>query len=320
MSTTITEIKKVRSSNFELLRIVSILLILSMHIYHQGVSGANNVSILNQYLGLVINAIGNVGVSCFVIISGYFGVKFRKERFCQIILLTTLYSIIVSLLNNPSDIKSILTSALTVPFHTSWFIACYLMLMLLSPIINVGLTALSKETFSKILLAQFVFYCLFVFIQPHEMKVLINSGGKCFAYFIFLYMTGRFIRMHYDVIIKRYKLISLWLIMTIFASIVTICAGKVLGMGLGFPKALVDCSPFMYISSICVFFLFKGMNFQSNEVNVISSATLSIYLLEGSRIWVDRTFVNLSQYGGGQCVCLISNFNRCINLPIRFFG
>lgn len=295
---TLEKKQRERSSNFELLRIVSIFLVLCMHIYHQGTVNTEYVLPFNQWLGLVVNAIGNIGVSCFILISGYWGVKLKLDRFIQIIILTTIYSILVCILITPNNIREILLAGFNVPFHQNWYISCYLMLMVLSPIINNGIQLISRSLFEKILLSQFVFYCLFVFVQPHEMKYVINSGGKCFAYFIFIYMVGRYIRLYRDIGLSRKLLLGTWLLMSALACITTVAGGLVLGMGLEFPKALVDCSPFIFISSISVFYLFKGIKFQSILVNKISAAILSIYLLERIRIPIDLWMFDLQDYAG----------------------
>lgn len=301
-------IVKERSSNFELLRIVSIFIIICMHTYHQGISDLDFVLFFNQLLGLTVNAIGNVGVSCFILIGGYFGVKFRLDRFVQIILLTTVYPFLICFLTLSGNIKELLLSGMVVPFYQNWCMSCYLMLMVLTPIINNVTQYISKINFEKILLSQFVVYSFFVFIQPHEMKYLITSAGKCFAYFLFIYMVGRYNRMYKDIQVKRFWITCKWLLMPITAILVTIVAGKVMGMGLHFPKALVDCSPFMFISAICVFYLFKGFKIQSNVVNKISSETLSIYLLERIRIPIDNWLFHLKDYVHSYSFFYISYF------------
>lgn len=70
-----------RSSNFECLRILAIILILIMHSYAQANCKEN---LFNLFVGYVISAIGNIGVSCFVLLSGYFGVKFKNAAFYTI--------------------------------------------------------------------------------------------------------------------------------------------------------------------------------------------------------------------------------------------
>lgn len=86
-----------RNSSIELLRIICMLSILIMHIY--GNLAYNELSEFNKLLVYPIN-VGNFAVSTFILISGYYGIKFKGFRFVQLILLTTLYSIIVYFLNN----------------------------------------------------------------------------------------------------------------------------------------------------------------------------------------------------------------------------
>lgn len=148
-----------RLSNFESLRIVSILLILSIHIYSQ--VPYREMSEINQLLGHFINAIGNIGVSCFILISGYFGIKFNAYRFIQIALLTTFYTIFIHIINHGWEINmALIRSAFTIPLYHNWFITCYLILMLLSPFINKSLEHISQNKFKKFLLIQFVIFSI----------------------------------------------------------------------------------------------------------------------------------------------------------------
>ena len=65
----LTMIKQQRYTNYELLRIFAILLISLMH----GIRSAYGSSYpLNDMAHVIINAIGNTGVTLFVLISGFF--------------------------------------------------------------------------------------------------------------------------------------------------------------------------------------------------------------------------------------------------------
>ena len=146
-----------RSSNFELLRILSIVLILLMHTYSQAQN--NDMTSGNYYLGVLINSIGNIGVSCFILISGYFGINFKKFKFIQLIILTTFYSIVLYLINYGFTISNKLFNALLViPLYKNWFIACYLILMLLSPYLNAYISASTKKNLEKLLMILFIVF------------------------------------------------------------------------------------------------------------------------------------------------------------------
>lgn len=114
-----------RNSSIELLRISSIFLIIMMH----------------------VASLGNWVVSCFILISGYYGVRYSKRKFLYLLIVTTIYSLIVSLLNDGMDLKSLLKAVLCIPLYSHWFIACYLALILLSPYVNAMAEMLTKKRF-----------------------------------------------------------------------------------------------------------------------------------------------------------------------------
>ena len=56
----------------------------------------------------------------------------------------------------------------------------------------------------------------------------------------------------------------------------------------------MDCSPFIFISTISVFYLFKSFTFQSRWINYFSSSILAVYLLDGLRLFLDTHMFHLS--------------------------
>lgn len=69
-----TDKKPTRSSNFELLRIISILLIIAFHYCIYGNGGkifSLNIS-TNQIFAIIFGSWGVLGVDCFIFISAYF--------------------------------------------------------------------------------------------------------------------------------------------------------------------------------------------------------------------------------------------------------
>ncbi len=109
----------VRNSNFEMLRIVAILYIVVMHS-----SSFMIPNDYNFYWSQIINAIGNTGVTCFILISGYYGIRFRWEKFLRLVYLTTIYSIVVTIVNEYENLSlsSLAKSFLVVPLYNNWFI------------------------------------------------------------------------------------------------------------------------------------------------------------------------------------------------------
>ena len=65
-----------RHSGLECLRIISIILIVSMHILGNTFHTSN---LLNKEFILFVNTLGNTGVTLFILISGYFGIPFQYD-------------------------------------------------------------------------------------------------------------------------------------------------------------------------------------------------------------------------------------------------
>lgn len=292
---------KTRTSNFEALRILAILLITIMHVYSPMYKV--EMSSGNQFLGQLINAIGNIGVTCFVLISGYFGLKFKAHRFIQLILLTTFYTFVVYIANNGFTLQiGILNAILVIPLYKNWFIACYLILMLLAPFINEYLDNAEKGKIKKLLAIQFIAFSVLPTLFNTPFYTILTGGGKCLVYLIFIYMVGRYLRKYYDININRKKSFGIFLLMTSIILILNLSASAILNKRVTIYA--MDCSPFILISAISVFYLFKSFTFQSRFINYISSSILAVYLLGGIRILIDNYLIRLTQYANSHMLAV----------------
>lgn len=99
------EVKKQRNSNFELLRIVAMYLIVLHHCTVHGVFSyvSDNIGMvehINNFLCIFLSSGGKIGVTLFVLISGYFlSLKeFKIERLLKIYLKMFAYSVLFLLI------------------------------------------------------------------------------------------------------------------------------------------------------------------------------------------------------------------------------
>lgn len=85
-----------RKSNYELLRIFSMTLIIMAHyVYHGGL--LFHSSGINYFLAELLKPGGNFGVICFVLISAYFGRHFKTKRILNVSLQTMVVSLLLSI-------------------------------------------------------------------------------------------------------------------------------------------------------------------------------------------------------------------------------
>ena len=87
--------KNVRKSNIELLRIISMILIISFHyVYKSGY--ACDILNFNSFIVKVFYLFGELGVNLFFLITGYFMVdgKFSKQKMVKLLLEIEFYNLI----------------------------------------------------------------------------------------------------------------------------------------------------------------------------------------------------------------------------------
>lgn len=166
-----------RNSSIEALRILAILFVGFLH--SMGIASLGQLSTANRLLGDVISAVCNTGVSCFILISGYYGIRFKAGRFVQLCVLTTLYSLLAALLNSNGKIDFSFYKALfVIPRYGNWFISCYLITMILSSYFNSFVEKLNRFQFGNLLLLLFVCFSVIPVCFPRpDSPVMDNYGG-----------------------------------------------------------------------------------------------------------------------------------------------
>ena len=129
--------KKERNSSLELLRIIAIILIFWMH----GASSYSNNQ-LSAWLCIVIETIGNIGVTLFILISGYFSIKLKPEKMLQLEIMLLFYcwtGLAFRFIWGEAQLfegSQILSYIFPVIGRYSWYFTCYFALAFLSPFLN----------------------------------------------------------------------------------------------------------------------------------------------------------------------------------------
>lgn len=270
---------------------VSILLIVMMHVC--SLVGYTDASVMNKIWLGAINAIGNCGVSCFILISGYYGVRFNKRKFLYLAILTTIYALIVALLNDGFCVKTCLKAALCIPLYNNWFVICYLIVMLLSPYINKMVNILSKQDFKKMLFLLIIVLSVIptLFYYPSVNGVILSQGGKCLSYFLFIYLMGRYIRLHHDFNLHEKRngiaLAGGGVVFAFLFTLVLVLAASHFSHQRFFIYSF-DNSITILIQSILLFYIAKSYRFHSPIINRIAASVFAVYVLNDAYKYVDR--------------------------------
>lgn len=288
----------VRNSSIELLRIIAILTIIAHHFSFHGVFH----SPLTQSLGLMEHIFSwqvmavklldfeGVGISLFMLITGYFMVHKKVNVRRILLLLSTLffYSWVILLfarIEFPEMVTrdTIKISLIPIFYGLNWFVSCYILFTLFIPFINSFLTSLSKYRYLSFLLILFTVYAVLPVIG---MNNFIN--GNRMMFFLVVYSIGGYLRLHCQDKIKsiyhtKYRNI-------LIAALILILLGKgaleMLGVILNKPNAIIT-KPSLYFGEVVgiplatiMFLTFATMKMRYNKyINMLAETVLGVYLM-----------------------------------------
>lgn len=294
---------RVRLSNFELLRIVAMFGIVLHHLVIKGASTCGYVTPYNYekdgFIGLILNSLVVGGVNCFVLITGWFGVSKPFKGFLKVFSETVVFGLIsylfVSICESSFSFRFMFDS---VDFRNNWFVNSYLMLLLLTPIMEKSLANIQYDELKKWIILLCIFNIVFVFLFRN-----LNDNGYNVIQFIFLYYIARFLKLGYErkwcVLLRIYSL-PLYILAVIslslgfyFMSINGKLVKSIVWFGYNQPLVL--------ILSIAFFMSFAKLRFCSNIINRISTGVFGVFVLHTTIhiIPIRNVFAHFiySQYG-----------------------
>ncbi len=276
---TLTVQKSARNSNFELLRILAMFMIVFIHAnmyLFQFVNGRSAIF----YNGMV-NGICNIGVTCFMLISGYYGMKPDIGKFvrmeCMMITYSLAETILLCIVTPERMQGAVLLEQLVksfLPFITRkyWFYSCYVCLLFFSGYIQRFIEQLSKEAFQRLLLLLLILFSVLPTMFYFE---IIPDNGKGLVHMIMVYMIGRYIRMYRDVKIPA-KAVMLFLILWIVNGVSHEIPIRIGGI---YHHLCKDNSITNLTMAVILFYPFKEVKVQSGIINRVAGSVFAVFAL-----------------------------------------
>lgn len=280
-------IEKQRKSNFELLRIFAMVLIILHHYaLHGGLSSVDSYGI-NKYIGIICLIGGKLAVNLFVLISGYFLIEseFKIKKVLKLIFQVYCYSL--AFFVGYVVFKGVPTSGiikLTVfPFTSTayWFMLPYLCVYVFSPFINKMVKSVSQKQLLS-LIGGLIFILSGIGFFISDSGVMGNL-----QWFVLIYLIGAYIRL-YD--FKRFskKFIKWFSIIGYVVFIIAACSITYMSQ--------YDSSLFRFVNnissmnsiivlveSVLIFIAFKNIEIKNSKViNVLGKSSIGVYLLHDS--------------------------------------
>lgn len=285
--------KSERNSSFELLRIISMLLIIFHHFsVHGKFIFLGTDSSLNRFWLDFMLLGGKLGVNLFVLISGYFlinkegplfNIKKLLKLWGQMFFYSVLiYFIFVLFLDVPFSFSSLFPHLIPVLSKSWWFASTYFVLFLLHPFINMLLTRINKSTYQIILLLLVIIWSIIPTILSRDFE------GNNLTWFITLYVVAGYIRLYgFNPKFKRHHFLLMFVIVTsitFLSTIVMVLLSNKLPVLQYYSTYLYSQNKLsIFLMSVTLFMVFVHTNIKTNKlINLISSTTFGIYLIHDS--------------------------------------
>lgn len=287
-----------RSSNIELLRIISMMLIIATHLFghHIDMVGSEYPFPRGYVFYWVVKSITYIAVNMYVLISAYFlcQSEFKIKRIFLLWLEVLFYSIIIGL---PSALTSsikeggaFITIFFPILFNEYWFATVFMGMLVLSPFINMTLRAFTEKTlryFCLILLL--LFSVIPSFIGPFSRWL--SYGGSCgILWFVVLYYIAAYIRMYVDLEVLQKKKITLLifgLFFSVFAAlsrfVIVLGSYHLIGHAVGGGFFYGNNIIFNVIGTITIFLFFLLIKINNIHVslviNALAKSSFAVYLI-----------------------------------------
>ncbi|MBR4982480.1 MAG: acyltransferase [Lachnospiraceae bacterium] len=198
--------KKARQANMELLRIIAMLMVVTLHYLIKGqaaVSLVENTGVINLIIWY-LNAMCIVTINIYVLISGYFllEAKWKISRLISLWFQTMFYSIgipVVCLALGVGDVdKWGLYDWVNVIFPIQmehyWFITAYTVLYLFVPILGAGLKQLTKQQHEVVIAGLLLIFSIPKTVLP--IYIPTDRNGYDFGWFLCLFVIAAYVRMY----------------------------------------------------------------------------------------------------------------------------
>ena len=195
--------EKTRNNGIELLRIISMAMIVCMHFYtHSELWKSIPVYSGIYYASHGLMALCRVAVDIFVLITGMFMVrkKFASRRIFSVMLMTWFYALalfaVYSIFVQGNFNGSVLfRSLLPITTKLYWFMTAYFAIMLLSPFVNKLLNSLSDKAWKLLIGIQILLYSVMYFVFPTADLFHLDKGYSV-LWFTLVYSIGAYLGTH----------------------------------------------------------------------------------------------------------------------------
>lgn len=207
--------EKKRQANFELLRIIAMFMVITLHYLTKGnvtQKLSEDASLYNHFFWL-LEAFCNVAVNVYVLISGYFLVEasWHPFKILNLLLEILFYSILTPFIMMAVGIIPFSSFSLydwmnvILPVQTEhyWFATAYIIMYMLAPLLAAAMKHMPKKQLQITILLLILFFSVTKSCNP--VLIATDHYGYDFGWFICLFLIAGYIRLYGITFFKNKK-------------------------------------------------------------------------------------------------------------------
>ena len=301
---TVVSSKKVRSSNLELFRVISMLLIIAHHyVVNSGLSAVGGPLYTDEYsvksvIMFVFGAWGKTGINCFMMITGYFMCtsEITAKKYAKLLLEVFFYRVVIYLIFIVTGLEtfslmSFAENLLIVRNVQHNFTSCFLVFYLFIPFLNILTKNINEKQHIKLLLLLGFTYILLGTLPKF------NVTMNYVSWFMVLYFIASYIRLYPKNIFLKKGFWGVAAIVSIILSVTSVIGCAWLSLKSGTNKAyffVTDSNTALAVmTGVSFFMFFKNLSIPySKFINTLGASTFGVLLIHGNEyvrnwLWYD---------------------------------
>lgn len=256
-------------------------LVLVVHADVFSLNGPNSSQSASDFTRMFFQCLSVTCVDIFILISGWFGINpnlkgFSKFIFQWLFFSVTIYLALAILGKIPFNIAGLL-GCLKFNQGGYWFICSYIILYILSPMLNAGISSITRHQHKWIIIC----FHLFVFIYSWCFLQSEFAHGYSAICFIGLYVLARYVKIYNPKFssFKKNCYLYIFAAIIIFNTLFLALAIYLHRDGIPVRMMMFYETPTTIMAALSLLIYFSKLYIKSNLINWVASSSFAVYLL-----------------------------------------